>query len=277
MSPILFEFFGIKVYAFSTFLIAGFILTIVLAYRLLKKYKKPWSIVFDHIIFIFFVVIIAGRLFHVIIHFSKFEDSLFKMINILDGKLFLWGSLFALFAIIYIFLRRERQNIGEWGDILTSPFMLFMSFLSLGNFMAQKNFGIPTDMPWGMIVEGLDLPFSGLKVHPVDLYFSLFFLTLFLFSFIYIYMKKSFLPKGMLLSGTIFIFSLIYILIKPLQSVVRYLVMGYDAEKIMAYIFLIISFINIIILIRGKYAEKTLSKSKLWNRVITWDRIRPRK
>ncbi len=265
MSPVLFELFGIPVFSYTLFLFFGIFLGMFVAYHGLKRYKLPWGVLFEDGILLFLIALITGRIVHVFLKFQEYRDSFWSIFDIFDGGFFFWAIVFSIFLFTHYFLVKEKQDAEIWYDILTPAFMLALSFYFFGSFLAQKNIGIPTDLPWGIIIESPDFPFSGLKIHPLDFYMAIGTFLYALFSFIVVWWRKSLLPSGFLFSlGNVF-FCTIFIMTSYLKFQPEYTIWGYDATQVISIVLLVFTLIHIILYFI--YGKKDTSASDIFSRI----------
>jgi prolipoprotein diacylglyceryltransferase len=263
--PVLFEVFGFPVFSFTVALLVGVFGALFVAYNLLKKRGFKAEILFDKIIFLFLFSLIFGRIFHLFIDMGDYHDSFWQMFNIFDGKGFTWGILIGIYLFINLILIKDTSNKRGWYDVLTPSWLFAMFFYYFGGFLAQKNIGIPTDQPWGVIFEGPDFPFSGVTIHPVDGYMALTCLILFIFSFIFVFKKKTLISKGGIFFLSLLIYSILGLVAKKYAMSAKHIVSGYDIENLISWTLIVISFILLSIEIYKKYVIKFIKKSNIPN------------
>lgn len=106
-----------------------------------------------------------------------------KIINIREGGLAIHGALIAAVITGYIFTRVKKISFRNTADITAPSIILGQAIGRWGNFINKEAHGGPTDLPWGIIVDGV-------KVHPTFLYESLWNICVFIFLLIYRRKKK---------------------------------------------------------------------------------------
>ena len=116
--------------------------------------------------------IIGARLYYVIFNASIYH-SFGEMINIRNGGLAIHGGL--LFALITIILvcRHKKISTLAFLDLIIPSVALGQAIGRWGNFFNGEAHGVPTDLPWAIIVDGV-------KVHPTFLYESIWCYVLFI-------------------------------------------------------------------------------------------------
>ena len=101
-----------------------------------------------------------------------------EIINIRGGGLAIHGTLMAAFLVSYFYCKRKKIPALLMFDIAAPGIILGQAIGRWGNFINQEAHGGPTDLPWGIIIDGQ-------KVHPTFFYKSMgnFLICLFLLYF----------------------------------------------------------------------------------------------
>lgn len=197
MDPVAFEIFGIAIRWYGILLSAGILAGILLAYNEAKRLGHDPEYIIDLALWCVPMAVIGARLYYVIFEWEYYRGDIFKMINIREGGLAIHGALIAAVLTGYIFTRVRKVNFWETADIAAPSIILGQAIGRWGNFVNQEAHGGPTDLPWGIMVDGV-------KVHPTFLYESLWNLGVFIFLLAYRKKKKAegevFLLYGILYS-----------------------------------------------------------------------------
>ena len=123
--------------------------------------------------------LIGGRIFYVFEHFSVFRKNLFQIIAVWDGKFSAFGIFFTAIFLIYIFSRRENEDFWGWLDAFSLSGLVGLIFIHAGHFFSGAHYGRPTDLPWGISFDAINIPFIN-PIHPVQIYSAI--LTLIILS-----------------------------------------------------------------------------------------------
>jgi len=91
------------------------------------------------------------------------------------------GAIFGFLIGTYIFTRKYKVSFGKLMDLVAISIPLAYVFGRLGNFLNQQLVGRPTDVPWGIYVDGV-------LRHPSQLY-EAFLEGICVFIVVYIYRK----------------------------------------------------------------------------------------
>ncbi len=184
MNPVAFELFGIEVRWYGIFMATGVLLAsyIVMHYAKKKGYEK------DLILDLFLTVVPSGligaRLYYVLFEWDHYAWDFYKIINIRGGGLAIHGGVIAGLLSGYIFCRIRKVSFLELADMVAPGLVLAQSIGRWGNYANAEAHGGPTDLPWGIMVDGI-------KVHPTFLYESIWDFLIFLL-LIVMYKKKRF-------------------------------------------------------------------------------------
>ena len=101
---------------------------------------------------------------------------------------------------MWIFTKRKHIKFAWILDRLVIVVALAGFFIRIGNFFNSEIYGIPTNLPWGVVFELRD----AIPRHPTQIYEALAYLASFVILFL-IYKKQKDNPKEGLLAGLFFI------------------------------------------------------------------------
>lgn len=166
MNPVAFEIFGIAVRWYGIIMATGILLGLLLALRETKRLGINENVLLDLIIFAIPAGVIGARIYYVIFNWDYYSGNIWKIINVRGGGMAIHGTLIA--AVITAIIYSKIRKVSFWllADITAPSIILGQAIGRWGNFINQEAYGVPTDLPWGIMVEGV-------KVHPTFLYESL--------------------------------------------------------------------------------------------------------
>lgn len=128
-----------------------------------------WGILFSRIVFI---------LENLDFYFANFGFStILKIVSFWDKGLSFWGALAGIVFAFFIYSKREKENLAKWLDILTVSISSSMIFGYIGAFFQGINYGTPTELPWGITLENIEIQYTT-PIHPVQLYGAIFMVIL---------------------------------------------------------------------------------------------------
>lgn len=166
MNPVAFEIFGLSVRWYGILLSAGIMVGILLAYKEAKRLGKDPDYIIDLALWCVPAAVIGARVYYVLLEWDYYNGDIMRMINIREGGLAIHGALIAAVFTGYIFTRVKKTSFLESADIVAPSIIIGQAIGRWGNFVNGEAHGGPTNLPWGIMVDGM-------KVHPTFLYESL--------------------------------------------------------------------------------------------------------
>jgi len=165
--------------------------------------------------------LVGARLYHVIssphgtmVGFNYYLENPIKIVAIWEGGLDIYGAIAGGLVGLWIYARMSHISFPEWSDFAAPGLALGQAIGRWGNFFNQELYGYPTNVPWGIPIEGqyrLDefrrLP-ADARFHPTFAYESLWNLAV---CAILLYVARRF--KARLMPGDILLF---YLILYPL-------------------------------------------------------------
>lgn len=213
MDPIAFKLFGIEIRWYGVLIASAVVIGTILALREAKRRNVDEDTIIDLLLFAIPAAIIGARLYYVAFSWDNYKNNLMEILNLRGGGLAIHGVIIAGVIVALIFCR--KRNISFWiiGDIVAPSLILGQAIGRWGNYANQEAHGGPTNLPWGIMVDGV-------KVHPTFLYESIWNFGLFLFLLYYSRKKAK-------VDGEVF---LLYII---LYSVARFFIEGLRTDSLM--------------------------------------------
>lgn len=174
MDPVAFRIFGIDIMWYGVLISLGVLLGVFFALREAKRTGFKGDDVLDFLLMAIPAAIVGARAYYVIFTWDYYSGNIFEIINIRNGGLAIHGALIAGVITGILFCRKRKINVLELLDILIPSVALGQAIGRWGNFVNQEAHGGPTDLPWGIVVNGQ-------KVHPTFLYESIINFAVFIF------------------------------------------------------------------------------------------------
>jgi len=122
--------------------------------------------------FIFF-----GRMFAVIAQYKIYIRDPLRIFILWDGSFSFVGAATGIGIVIYFVTRSHRSTFLQWLDVLLPAALFGSAFDWLGQFAAGRAYGKPTDMPWSITYDAINVRYT-VPIHPVQLYYAFAFLIL---------------------------------------------------------------------------------------------------
>jgi phosphatidylglycerol:prolipoprotein diacylglycerol transferase len=164
--PVAFSIGGVKVHWYGLMYVVGFIAGWWLARRRAMAPGSTWkpADVDDLIFFAAVGVIVGGRLGWILVYgFDALREDPLAIIRVWQGGMPFHGGLAGVMIAVALFARRRGRRIADVFDFTAPLPAVGLCAGRIGNFINGELWGKPTDLPWGMPVDGEVL-------HPSQLY-----------------------------------------------------------------------------------------------------------
>lgn len=242
MDPIAFEIFGLSIRWYGIFIASAVLLGTIIALKQAKLNDIEDNDLLDLLLYAIPVSIIGARAYYVIFSWDLYRDDPIQALNFRGGGLAIHGVLIG--AIITTIIFTKKRNIAFWKLVDTAaPSLIFGQAIGRwGNFANQEAHGGPTDLPWGIIIDGV-------KVHPTFLYESLWNFGVFIFLMWYSRNKKH-------VDGAVFLWYLI------LYSFIRFFIEHLRTDSLMLGSIKVAQFISVITIAVCSYILYKKKKQK---------------
>ncbi|MBP3816380.1 MAG: prolipoprotein diacylglyceryl transferase [Firmicutes bacterium] len=195
-NPVAFSIMGFDVRWYGILIGLGFMLGILISYLRAPKLGIKSDHVLDFCIFMIPLAIIGARAYYVIFEWEYYAGDIKKILDIRSGGLAIHGGLIVGIIVCIAVCKYHKIKILNMLDLIFPQVALGQAIGRWGNFFNSEAHGGPTDLPWGIMVDGE-------KVHPTFLYESIWCLLLFFF-LLYITKKRRFTGQIALLYGILY-------------------------------------------------------------------------
>lgn len=181
MDRVAFSIFGIDVMWYGVLMATGMILGTLIAIKEAKRVGIKEENVLDLAIYAIPAGLLGARLYYVIFNWEYYSQNVSQILNFRGGGMAIHGALIGGILTGYIFTKIKNINFWKMADTVLLGMPLAQAIGRWGNFINGEAHGGPTDLPWGIMVDGV-------KVHPTFLYESIWNLGIFIF--LWIFRKK---------------------------------------------------------------------------------------
>ena len=163
-----------------------FLGSMILTWMYKREGKDP-APVENLLIYLMIGAVIGSRLMHCLAYEPEFYlANPLEILKVWKGGLASHGGLLGVFISMYIFAKRYNTPYMWIVSRVAIPGALTAAFVRFGNFFNSEILGLPSDKPWAIIFERIDM----VPRHPVQLYEAFSYLTLLLILLV-IYRKTS--------------------------------------------------------------------------------------
>lgn len=173
-NPIAFSVFGIDVRWYGILIALGMVIAVLITYKRAPEHGIESERVLDFVIVAIPAAIVGARLYYIAFRWSDYAGDFRKMLDIRGGGLAIHGGLIFAMIAVFILCRHYKVKPAEAFDCAVPSIPLAQAIGRWGNYFNSEAHGGPTDLPWG-------IPVNGQMVHPTFLYESIWCFLLFIF------------------------------------------------------------------------------------------------
>jgi prolipoprotein diacylglyceryl transferase len=160
--PFIAEDFALRMTTYALCIVAGIIAAVLISnWSLTKRGGEPW-IMLDITLWAVVFGIVGARIYHVITHpddyfgpgkntWNPFEPG--SVWAIWEGGGAIFGSLIFGALGVYIGCRFAGLRFWSVADALAPALLVAQALGRFGNWFNQELFGLPTDLPWGLVID----------------------------------------------------------------------------------------------------------------------------
>lgn len=174
MIPILYESENISIQTVWVFVVIALLISSYLMVERLRRERVNFTLLIEHSTFFLICSVFSSRLIYFIFHADAYLPgfdirTLLNFIAIWDQGLSFWGAVAGMSLALIYRLRKAEESLGKWGDALIVPLFVGIMIGDIGAFMGGYSYGLPTDLPWGVLYESFNVKYT-VPVHPTQLY-----------------------------------------------------------------------------------------------------------
>ncbi|QIB70115.1 prolipoprotein diacylglyceryl transferase [Aminipila butyrica] len=195
-NPVAFTLFNIDIRWYGILIAIGIILATLLVYKRAPRHGIEAERSLDFILICVPVGILGARLYYVLFNWTYYGGDFYKIINIRGGGLAIHGGLIFGLLAAAILSKIWNYKLLDLLDLAMPPVALAQAIGRWGNYFNSEAHGGPTNLPWGILVDGQ-------RVHPTFLYESLWCLLLF-FLLSYVDSNRKFAGQVLLMYGILY-------------------------------------------------------------------------
>lgn len=172
MNKIAFEIFGLQIAWYGIIIASAMLIGTMILLKVGKKYGYKENDILDLVMVVLPMAIIFARIYYVVFEWSYYSQNPSMILAFREGGLAIHGGIIGGVLGGWIVCKYKKLNFGDLADMVSMPLILGQAIGRWGNFINQEAHGGPTDLPWGIMVDGV-------KVHPTFLYESIWNLMIF--------------------------------------------------------------------------------------------------
>jgi len=176
-NPILLKLGPIQLYWYGLLFVGSFVVGLYILTWVYKREGKDPEILETLFVYIIAGAAIGARLAHCFFYEpSYFLEHPIQIFYIWNGGLASHGGVIGVLLAVWLFTRKYNESYFWLLSRIAIPAGLSATAIRIGNFMNSEIVGIPTDVPWAIIFQRVDM----LPRHPSQLYESVTYLFVFI-------------------------------------------------------------------------------------------------
>lgn len=243
MDRFAFELFGLQIAWYGIIIASAMLIGSIMMMKVGKKYGYKENDILDIVLVALPMAIVFARLYYVAFEWDFYSANPDKILAFRDGGLAIHGGVIGGLIGGFIVCRFKKLNFGDLADMASMPLILGQAIGRWGNFINQEAHGGPTDLPWGIMVNGV-------KVHPTFLYESIWNVLVFIFLVI-TFKKRKFYGEHL-------------VKYMMLYSVGRFFIEGMRTDSLMFGPIRVAQLVSLLLIISGAVFIYYVRKKKLW-------------
>lgn len=195
-NPVAFTLFNIDIMWYAVCVCLGILAACTLAYFRAPKHNLDPDRLLNFMIISIPMGIIGARAYYVLFHWDWYAGDIMAIINIRQGGLAIHGGLILGLGTAAVLCKVFKVNPVEVLDLCAPSIAIGQAIGRWGNYFNSEAHGGPTDLPWGVLIDGR-------TYHPTFLYESIWCLLLF-FLLLRVDRNRKFTGQIILLYGMLY-------------------------------------------------------------------------
>lgn len=159
------------------FLLLGIWMATEFLIRLAKRAYLPLDHFRHYAWWYFLSFLLAGRFFAIVAEYQVYWHDLLRVFVFWDGSFSLLGGIIGVSIVLFIVTWQHSTTFLQWLDVLLPATTFGLFFDWLGKFFSGNSHGSQSDLFWAVTYDNMNVRFTD-SVHPVQLYFALFYILL---------------------------------------------------------------------------------------------------
>ncbi|MCQ5130940.1 prolipoprotein diacylglyceryl transferase [Butyricicoccus faecihominis] len=182
LNRVAFTVFGKPIYWYGIIICIGFLLGAMYLNARAKQFGYTSDNLIDCLLICVPAGIVCARIYFVAFEWDYYKNHLSEIINIRNGGIAVYGSVIGILIGLFAYSRFKKISFTGLCDMAAVGLLIGQCIGRWGNFVNAEAHGGPTNLPWGMSIDG------AAPVHPTFFYES--FWNLLGFIVLHFYSKK---------------------------------------------------------------------------------------
>jgi len=176
IDPNIFKYGSLQLRWYGLLFVSSFFIGMALVKWMFRRENVPTDALDNLLLAAIAGTVIGARLMHCLAYEPGFYLSHpIEILKVWKGGLASHGGMLGMIIVLYWYARKEHLPYGWLLSRLTIPGMIVAAFVRFGNFFNSEILGLPTDVPWAIVVSRV----NPIPRHPVQLYEGFSYLIIF--------------------------------------------------------------------------------------------------
>ena len=155
--------------------VGSFFLGLMILQWVYKREKRDPAVLDNLLIYVMVGAVLGSRLMHCLAYEPEFYLSHpLEILKVWKGGLASHGGLLGILIALYLFSKRYNESYLWLISRVAIPGALTAAFVRFGNLFNSEILGLPSDKPWAIIFQKVDM----IPRHPVQIYEAIAYLLL---------------------------------------------------------------------------------------------------
>ena len=155
MDRVAFTLFGVDIMWYGILMAMGMVLAVFIALKEAKRLGIKEDDILNLAIIAIPCGLIGARLYYVIFNWSYYSGNISEILNFRGGGMAIHGGLLGGVLAGYIYTKVKKLNFFKMADCVVLGIPLAQAIGRWGNYLNKEAHGGPTDLPWGIMVDGV--------------------------------------------------------------------------------------------------------------------------
>ncbi len=173
MRPVLFNIFNIEIYGYGFMIAVGILVAVILLDKRSKDKGYDQDKIFNMTIIAILCGVLGGKLLYIITDIKYIVENPSTLKDFGNGFV-VYGAITGGAIAVYMYCKKQGWNILKVFDLAIPTVALAQGFGRIGCFLAGCCYGAPTNLPIGVEFNNSHYAPAGIKLHPTQIYSSIF-------------------------------------------------------------------------------------------------------
>lgn len=215
MHPVLFELGPLTVYSYGLFVVLACVVAVAVTLLLANRAGLPAARLADYALYGTLAALVGARVWYLALRPDEI-GGFASWFAIGGGRLALPGGLLLGSVVLVLLLRRHREPVWRWLDVITVGAVAGLAIGKLGSYLNGDYLGTATGLPWGLAYdERPALATIGERLHPLAIYAAVIYAAIALYAYRLWRLRPRPAPAGMVFWTGMLLVAVVQLILEP--------------------------------------------------------------